>query len=134
MRRVKLDNSGVVTKQKPSVSVRPAKPVRVAPPATEAITADFVREMKDQLVKELASLLVGAGITAVKNMIHKPDEISGEPATITKPIVIDDSVVVTEVAVGQVQKGFEEIAETQVTKDESVSTSINELRSMKKGS
>lgn len=133
MKRVKLDNSGVITKQKPSVS-RPARSAPVIPPVVEAITTDFVREMKDQLVKELAGLLVGAGITAVKNMIHKPDEISGGPATITKPIVIDDSVVVTEVAVGQVQKGFNEITEAKVTKDESVSTSIDKLRSMKKGS
>jgi hypothetical protein len=135
MKKVQLDNSGVVVKHRsPGVS----KPVRSRPPAPtvqhESITAEFVREVKDELVKELAALIVGAGITAVKNIIHKPDEISGEPVTITKPIVIDDSVVVTEVSVGQVQKGFSEITEAKITKDESVSTSIDKLRSIKKGS
>lgn len=135
MKKVQLDNSGVVTKHRGPIVSKPRSPAPTkTTPVVQAITTDFVREIKDELVQELARLLVGAGITAVKNIMHKPDEISGEPATITKPIVIDDSVVVTEVSVGQVQKGFSEITEAKVTKDESVSTSIDKLRSIKKGS
>lgn len=135
MTKMILDNGGVLVKHKSPSSIKRSVPSQFVVPTNLAssITTDFIREMKTELVQELASILAKAGLVAVTNILHKPDEISNESVTIAKPVTIDESVVVTKVSVGQVQKGFEKLTETQTTTDENVSSSIDKLRLMKKG-
>jgi hypothetical protein len=138
-KKIKLNNEGIVTKthavfQKPSLSIKQTTSTTTTTTSGvhDVITKDFIKEIKDQLVHELASVLLKAGIGAVTKIIHSRDDINNDSDTITGPIKIDDSVFVTEVAIGQVEKGFTEITTTQTTKDETVNTSISKLRSIKK--
>jgi hypothetical protein len=132
-----LNNSGVLipasqkqeSKRKPQrpYTVIPAPPSRI-PSVVSDITADFVRQIKSELVSELASLLVQGGIQTVKNIIANKNT---EEEVLDEPIKMDESIVVTKVAVGPVEKGFSNIAETKSVSDDKIKSSIDKLKSLK---
>lgn len=131
-KRVILDNSGVVVSpRKPTTVHKKDHKIVTTVDLASTITADFIREIKNELVQELSQLLSGLTIESSK----KPEEVRDsfkQSDIVIKPIEIDESVVVTEVKVGEVEKGFSELTETQVTAD-NISQSIDKLRLMKKG-
>jgi hypothetical protein len=137
MKKLKLDNSGVLIKHntdtRKKIKLQNKTPDQ---PKLQTITADFVREVKNELVQELASLIMKMGTSVVERVVYSSEvssDSSSKSAIMTKPITIDDSVFVTEVTVGKIEKGFDELADTTVSKDENVNSAVSKLKSLKKG-
>ena len=147
MKKITVDSSGVVIKKptefpKPRVApkVNPRVVAQVAQ-EVESISKEFITNLKDSLVKELAQelgkLVLNMGTTTIHNIIHK-DLGEDEPrrnanGTLFEPIKIDDSVVVSQENVKDFEKKYTEIASTQVATDQNVKSSINKLKNLKKG-
>ncbi len=129
--RVKLDkNTGVligIGEELVLTRRRSIPRLQLVKEHTSEITADFIREMKTELVRELALLLNGLGPVRGQLRYEEPSH------EFTNPICIDDSIVVTELSIGYVEKGFDELTETKVSQDKQVGLSISKLRSMKAG-
>lgn len=133
-KKVLLDNTGVVVTKRstPVVSKKATDKKPVQENIASTITTDFIRELKDELVQELGRILGNLKVALPKNTEEQRDS-SNQSGIVIEPIKIDESVVVTDVAIGQVEKKFEALTETQTTKDQHVSDAINKLRSLKKG-
>ncbi len=128
--RVKLDGNGILIvlgKELALANIRKRAP-RLQPIQNSSdITADFIREIKTELIQELAQIFRSGPVRGAR---YERDD-SAEPRA--NSILIDDSVFVTDLSIGYVEKGFDEITEAQVSEDKQVGSSISKLRSMKRG-
>jgi hypothetical protein len=147
MKKITVDSSGVIVR-KPTEFPKPkvianiqTRAGQIVVQEAESISKEFITELKDQLVKELASelgkLVLNMGTTTIHNIIHR-DIGEDEPrrnadGTLFEPIKIDDSVVVSQENVRDFEKKYGEIASTQVATDKDVKFSINKLKNLKKG-
>ena len=102
---------------------------------------ELVREMREMHVETLQQLkllteavqklaLAGVATTDPRAILHRPSE-----ATVVVPpvVVMDESIVVTDVKTDSLEKGFEEIASTTSTKDSGLKSGLSKLRRVKKG-
>lgn len=90
------------------------------------------RELKSEFVKELAIELgrvIGQSAPRVvtSHVYHDPNQAS------SSNLEIDESVVVTKIDTNDIEKKFTQIADTKTTQDNTVQSSINKLKNLKKG-
>lgn len=132
MRKIYLSKSGVVTGKKTMAPPPPKKP------SLKQDDQNFLDALK-VLLDEQRRLLVeelGEKISSIPVAVQTENSTMVRHLQPSKPVdfvEIDESIFVTEQKLDDIEKGFEELAETKTTKDEEASKSISKLRDLKKG-